>query len=189
VRGATGGAAAATDARAGETDQPAGPMPPAVTPEAQDLRYHDQLQGQAGTAPPASSSDKAANAAPAAEPMLVDEPQGKETATTTAATPAKSDKPAPKETTSAAKAAAAPAATTADNNSGGWTVQVNAFRSRDNANKQVAQLKTQGLPAFIVEGAPNALFAVRVGPYPQRADAERAAAKLRAQFPGARIQR
>jgi cell division septation protein DedD len=63
--------------------------------------------------------------------------------------------------------------------SSGWALQVNAFRSRENADKEVAQLKTKGYPAFVAPGQAGGLFRVRVGPYAQRADADRVAARMR----------
>ena len=61
----------------------------------------------------------------------------------------------------------------------GWSVQVNAFLSRENAEKQVASLKDKGYPAFLMPAPPGGFFNVRVGPYPQRADADRMRTKLR----------
>jgi cell division septation protein DedD len=59
-------------------------------------------------------------------------------------------------------------------------VQVGAFRSRENADSLVAQLKKKGHAATIVTSAavPNAPHIVRVGPFAERADADRAAAVL-----------
>jgi DedD protein len=58
-------------------------------------------------------------------------------------------------------------------------VQVNAFRSRENADKEVTQLKAKGFAAFVAPSQPGSLFRVRVGPFAQRADADRAAVRLR----------
>jgi cell division septation protein DedD len=59
-------------------------------------------------------------------------------------------------------------------------VQVGAFRSRENAESLVAQLKKRGHPATIVRSAaaPSAPFQVRVGPYGDKPEADRAAAVL-----------
>ena len=59
-------------------------------------------------------------------------------------------------------------------------VQVGAFRSRENAESLLAQLKKKGHPATIVRSAaaPSAPFQVRVGPYADKAEADRAAAVL-----------
>jgi cell division septation protein DedD len=59
-------------------------------------------------------------------------------------------------------------------------VQVGAFRSLTNAQSLVAQLKKKGYAATIVRNAsaPTAPHNVRVGPYADRAEADRAAAVL-----------
>jgi DedD protein len=62
----------------------------------------------------------------------------------------------------------------------GWSVQVNAFRSRGNADRQAEQLKGKGYPAFVAPLS-GGLFRVRVGPYGDRAEADRMAARLRSE--------
>ena len=59
-------------------------------------------------------------------------------------------------------------------------VQVGAFRSRENAESLLAQLKKKGHPATIVRStaARRAACDVRVGAYADRAGADRAAAVL-----------
>jgi DedD protein len=55
-------------------------------------------------------------------------------------------------------------------------VQVDAFRSRDNAARQVASLKAKGYPALMSSAA--GLYRVRVGPFVERAEAERIRQRL-----------
>ena len=59
-------------------------------------------------------------------------------------------------------------------------VQVGAFRSRENAESLVAQLKKKGHAAAIIRNSsvPTAPHLVRVGPYGDRAEADKAAAVL-----------
>jgi cell division septation protein DedD len=57
-------------------------------------------------------------------------------------------------------------------------VQVNAFRSKANADREVAQLKGKGYAAFAVSSTPGPLYHVRVGPFSQRGEADRTAARL-----------
>ena len=50
----------------------------------------------------------------------------------------------------------------------GWFVQVAAFKSRENADRQVSQLKAKGYAA-VVQADPGSLFRVRIGPFQERA--------------------
>ena len=59
-----------------------------------------------------------------------------------------------------------------------FSLQVAAFDDPLRAHQMVADLKSKGLPAYLVEpptADPNAPYRVRVGMYPSRIDAERAA--------------
>ena len=65
-----------------------------------------------------------------------------------------------------------------------WTVQVNAFRSRALAEELRARLAARGFDAYVFpslteDGRPR--YRVRVGAYPARSDAERAATELRSE--------
>jgi cell division septation protein DedD len=56
-----------------------------------------------------------------------------------------------------------------------FVVQVTAVRGADDAHAVAAGLLARGYPAFVVDpvpGAPAAVYRVRVGPYPDRAEAE-----------------
>jgi cell division septation protein DedD len=59
----------------------------------------------------------------------------------------------------------------------GWFVQVAAFKSRENADRQVSQLKAKGYTA-IVQADPGSLFRVRIGPFQERAEASKTAERL-----------
>jgi len=56
-------------------------------------------------------------------------------------------------------------------------LQVGLYKSRENAQSMAAKLKKAGYPTIITTGSTGA-FAVRVGPYADRAEAERMQAKL-----------
>ncbi|HEX2500678.1 MAG TPA: SPOR domain-containing protein [Methylomirabilota bacterium] len=65
-----------------------------------------------------------------------------------------------------------------------WTVQVSAFRSRALAEELRARLAARGFDAYVFpsiteDGRPR--YRVRIGTYPARSDAERAAAELRSE--------
>lgn len=55
-------------------------------------------------------------------------------------------------------------------------MQIDAFSSKTNADRQAAGLKAKGYTALVTPGPP---FKVRVGPFSQKAAAEQAAARLR----------
>jgi DedD protein len=160
------GTAASTDAESAEpaavasTDTPV-EMPPATQTSEADLSYHDQLQGQ--TSPPAQPMPppvpREVTPSPAARPAAQPPP-------TSTAPPA----PAP---VAAAPSRPAPAS------SSSWVVQVAAFGSNENANRLAAQLKGKGYSAFVESAGPrNALLRVAVGPFADRAEADRTAARL-----------
>ena len=64
---------------------------------------------------------------------------------------------------------------------GTWSVQVGAFGSADSARRLVADLRKDGLPAYVAPLSRNGktLHRVRVGPEPTRAAAEAVAARLK----------
>jgi len=63
---------------------------------------------------------------------------------------------------------------------GGFAVQVGAFGSAAGARKLVNDLQADGLPAYLLQPAPGKkLHRVRVGPVPDRAAADKLAAKLK----------
>jgi cell division septation protein DedD len=176
----TPAAETATDAPAAVPPAPAEMPPPTQTSPA-DLSYHDKLQDQ--TAPKAQAAPPDTTAKPAATPPATD---------TTSVPVAPPAQPAPPTTppapqTAAARTAAppAPAPSTAKTAAGaraqstgsGWFVQVAAFKSRENADRQVSQLKAKGYSA-IVQADPGSLFRVRIGPFQERTEANLTAERL-----------
>ena len=159
-------------------------LPPPTETKPGDLTYHDKLQGQTpakpGEQPTPPVTEPPANTAangskPVAPPPASTTPPAPVATppATTPATTAKPEPPAPSPQTAAntAKPPAPPPAR------GGYVLQVGQFKSRDNANALAADLKKNGYPAIIAT-ATTGLFAVRVGPYGDRAEAERIQAKL-----------
>ena len=65
---------------------------------------------------------------------------------------------------------------------GGFSVQVGAFGSEATARKLVADLKADGMPAYIapLSKSGKTLHRVRAGPVPDRAAADKLAARLKA---------
>lgn len=163
VRTNVGLPAGETVDRTAEVVPPASMPPPTeVTPE--DQAYHGTLRGE--TTPPAEPQPPpVAEVDPVVEPVPAEPPPTTTVATTTTVPPA----PAPAATTKPAPPAAS-----------GWMVQVGAYRSRENADRQARQLSAKGFPASAVApSAAGGLYRVRVGPYPQRAEADRVSARLR----------
>jgi cell division septation protein DedD len=149
-------------------------MPPPTVLTADDQKFATELQGSGGVPP--------ALPAPPPPTSVVPEPvQAKPTTSvppvpaTTSVPPAA--KPAAEPASGRAAAAAAATAKPAPMAAGGWYVQVNAFRSRENADAEVRQLKAKGHAAFVAPS--GSLFRVRVGPFADRGDADAASTKLR----------
>jgi len=97
--------------------------------------------------------------------------------------------PAPAATAAAAPASASPVARPQQRSEppaaavrSGWSVQVGAFGSVEAARKLVKDLEVAGYRAYVspVTRSGKTLQRVRVGPEPQRADAERLAGRLKA---------
>jgi cell division septation protein DedD len=76
--------------------------------------------------------------------------------------------------------APAPAARQSEAGAESWYVQIDAFSSKANADRQAAGLKARGYSTLVTPGPP---FKVRVGPFAQKAAAEQAQTRLR-QEPG-----
>ncbi|MEO7889403.1 MAG: SPOR domain-containing protein [Vicinamibacterales bacterium] len=172
--------------------QPSGPveLPPPTKVEPRDQVYQTALQGQATSVAPPPRDVPAAVPPPPDEASPVDEPQPVPSKTpppaavSPAPAPAAAVKPAtpdPKVAAPATKPAPADAAAAKVPAGQGWTLQVDSFRSQENAARQAAQLKSRGMPAYVTPAGRGGLFQVRVGPFSQRAEAERSAARLRQQ--------
>ena len=56
-------------------------------------------------------------------------------------------------------------------------MQVAAFKSKENADRQVSQLKAKGYTA-VVQADPGSLFRVRIGPFSERTEANLTAERL-----------
>lgn len=70
-----------------------------------------------------------------------------------------------------------------------WAVQLGSFGDQSNAQKLAANLRADGLPAFIsqVESGGKTLHRVRIGPHASRAESERVVARLAAAEQTARV--
>jgi cell division protein FtsN len=163
----------------GDTTVPA-EVPPTKTSPA-DLTYHEKLLGTADPtkaeppvpppdAPPAggagTGSDAGTTAAPPASTLAQTQPAPAEPKA--GAADRRAAAPAP--------GGGKPAAQTPAEDP--WFVQVDAFRSKDLANKQINLLKSQGYPALLVTVTEGVPYKVRVGPFATRAEAVTTAAKL-----------
>ena len=138
-------------------------MPPATQTTPQDLEYHDKLQGQ--NAPPAEAvaTGKSADVPP---PPAEAPPPAPEPAVAPAPTRGQVAPPLAKPVEKPAAKVETPAPPITN----GWFVQVNAFRSSENAERQVAQRKGKGYEALVSPSGP--LYRVRIGPFAQRAQAD-----------------
>ena len=69
----------------------------------------------------------------------------------------------------------APAATSHSD----WVVQVESFKSKENADREVSKFKSAGYSAFLVNPrAPALLYSVRIGPFVDRVEADKTVSKL-----------
>jgi cell division protein FtsN len=148
-------------------------MPPPTETTPEDLSYHNQLQGQ--TPPPAESGPAPAPVKPIEQPASAAEVPPAPTGRTAAATakpsaPAVTEPARPAPTASAARTGAGAAS---------FFVQAGAFGSRQNADRQAAQLRAKGYPGTSVTADPTrALFLVRIGPLDDRAEADQMVQRL-----------
>src|SRR6185295_8502961 len=168
VRSATTDTSPTTDVAVVRPPAAPAEMPPPTETTPADLKYHDQLQGQTPpvpstfaaaapgkpATPPADPPSAAADAPPALTPAS--SPSATRTATppvqppsATKATDKTAAKPDPARTSTLTKADPAKAETPAPSGNG-WFVQVNAFRSKENADRQAADLKAKGFTAAAV---------------------------------------
>lgn len=146
------------------------PVAPAVPPS---VSVADASEPSPATPERAALPERPAAAVPPAPPApKVSEPARSPRAVRTAKAPPVRSAPAQ------LTAAAAPVEPEA------WTVQVSAFRSRALAEELRSRLAARGFDAYVFpsiteDGRPR--YRVRVGAYPARADAERAAGDLRSE--------
>jgi DedD protein len=136
-----------------------------------------RLEPRPDTAPaPAAAASLPTVDSPAPAPAPVLEAQ---TAPTPKSQPAAIEEAPPPE---ARPAAIEPALQPTAPAKGAFSVQVGAFGSEATARKLVADLKADGMPAYIapLSKSGKTLHRVRVGPVPDRAAADKLAARLKA---------
>jgi cell division septation protein DedD len=138
-------------------------LPPATTPEPGELEFHKTLQGRGTEPPPAPATPPAGNPP---------DPAPTPTPTTTPASPPA--RPAAMPTPTPTTSPAAPAR--------GSYLQVNSFGSRENAQRQVSELKKLGITSAIFNVPGATPFKVWVGPF--ATDAEVSAMRARLQKEG-----
>jgi len=132
-------------------------------PTSEDLSYAQRLQGE-----DPKEQLKGGSAAATAEPPAPAEPE-----------PQPQPESPPPAVSPGSGEAAAPATTRPAPS--GWVVQVAALRDRSAAVAIVQRLSRKGYQAFILEpsrGAPAPGYRVRVGPFPDRGQAEQASLRL-----------
>ncbi len=130
-----------------------------------------------GAAPPGDDELVPEPEAAPAAPLAAPPPGAEDAGTGRAPAPAQAEKAAPEPApTPAPPAAAARRAETA-----AWAVQLGAFSTRDKAEGLVAELRSRGYAAFVLEyrGGGQLLHRVRVGPEQDRARAVAIAERLR----------
>lgn len=148
--------------------EPPGELPPPTELTPADTEYHDDLLGAA---------------TPVAEPEPISEPVADDAGDAQAVLSADEPAPAPEPVVPAREASVSPATRTATaRNADAWYVQVGAYRSRGNADRQVRELATKGYTALVVApDSAGSLYRVRVGPFAERAEATRVEARLRSE--------
>ncbi len=192
VRESTG-TATAEATPADEAPPFTGELPPPTETTARDSMYQELLTGDtpqrggATTAPAETQAGVTPEPAPEPEPVP-DEAPATTAQSAEASTPAPSAEPprASAEQRTTAPAAAPPPPTSRASQApsaaaaaGGYSVQTNAYRSRASAEREVASLKQKGYAAYLDTASPSGLFRVRIGPFQQRDEADRVAARLR----------
>jgi cell division protein FtsN len=108
-------------------------LPPPTELEPADLEYHDDLLEA-----PTPSAEPASEPAPVVEAGVAE-------AEETPAVPARAEAGEPPRAAAARTPPAQPAPSVAE----GWFVQVGAYRSRENADRQAVQLTAKGYPAAV----------------------------------------
>ncbi len=166
VRGAVGDTEVSAQADASTTKAPddaaSGAEP--AKPAQPELSYHDMLLG---ATPPADKGAADKTPPAVAPPPVAEAPPP--TQTTPAPTPAATAAPAQ-------TPAAAPRSNGSD-----WFLQTGAYSTEAVAEGQVAKLKKLNVPAFVQPPDPKdrvKSFRVRIGPYPDRAQAEQVSGRI-----------
>jgi cell division septation protein DedD len=144
-------------------------------PAQPELSYHDMLLA----ATPAPDKGAAEKAPPTEAPPPISEAPPPVQSPTVAPPPVTESKRTPTQSPPAATPAPKP-------NGAEWFLQTGAYSTQAVAEGQVAKIKQLSFPAFVLppERSGTKLFHVRVGPYRDRAEAERASSRLTRQgFP------
>ncbi len=131
--------------------------------------------GASSTKPLVAGRASAESSAPAARPPVQEAAASRDSGAAREASASRPTAPA------AAAEAAQPAP--ARSGSGGFNVQVGAFKNRQQADAVHRDLRTAGFEAFVTTlgtADGETRFRVRVGPFPSRAEAERTAQRMRA---------
>lgn len=124
--------------------------------------------------------------APAVRPKSEGTDGSVESATKTekpASKPVESPAPSEEERSSPGEQPAAEPGTSGDpSGSGGWVVQVGSFSSEENATRLSDELRGSGYPVFVsrVTAGGKTMHRVRIGPVPEKGEAETLAERLKA---------
>ena len=179
-RGVDGGGGVQV-ARTLAEDRIVGEEPRPAPPSAEDLTYARTLEGE--QAPEASLDHPVPQATPgptAAPPPATPQPTPR--ATPTPRPPAQPPVTVQRRETPPAPVAVQPRPASRLGAPGTFSIQVGAFQDKTSADSIVTQLKAKGFAAFVVAPKETSrLYNVRVGSYPNRAEAERVLVKLRDQ--------
>lgn len=184
VRGSLQTTVSADAGATGDTAVTTAP-PPAAQPKPGDLTYHDVLTAKdaskAGSPPAGSPATPPPSAppAPATAPPQVTPPATPPAMPPGADAKASGAKAGPQRPAEIKPADPKTGETKAPVATGDWVVQVGGFNSRENADAQVKQLQAKGFSAFVHNSTgPGPTYRVRLGPFPERPEAERLAARL-----------
>lgn len=179
-RGVDGGSEVQV-ARTLAEDRIVGEEPRPAPPSAEELTYARTLEGEQT---PEASLDRPvprATPAPTATPPPAT-PQPTPRATPTPRPPIQPPTTVQRRTTPPAPVAVQPRPGGRLGAPGTFSIQVGAFQDKASADSIATQLKTKGFAAFVVAPKETSrLYNVRVGSYPNRAEAERVLVKLRDQ--------
>jgi cell division septation protein DedD len=176
-RGVRSGTLASSDAAPAAESAPVAQASPPVAPPPPTADGTSAADPPAGAPPPAAETPAAA---PKGQEDLSYHRRLQGDAAGTSSSP--EDRLKPREETAAPREKApAPPPAQAPPPANGWMVQIAALRDRAAADAMVKRLSAKGYPTVVVEpaaGAPAASFRIRVGPYADRAEAERTARRL-----------
>jgi DedD protein len=170
-------AATSTAADAGPATEPAPAPAPAASPPPGDPTYHEVLQGKDAKGAPASGTPASGTPPPATAPVPPPPPPATDKGDAKAAEAKAPDSKSAKASDN--KGADKSGGKTSAPQPGSWFVQTGLYSTKEAADKQVQQLKAKAFTAFVsAESGPVPRFRVRIGPFSQKGDADRMAARL-----------